>query len=318
MRRWSFPQWIYVLGDHFAISSDLIEEYHARGVQLLLFDLCENLVIRLLQDLSTYYSSKGVDRRSNASPLDISTLDYFDWAKAALTQANQLAENGFDDARRGIEKEERKTQSFIKVRHLSVSGLIQQLQIYKQNASLDSVVVIFVSGLETIWIELDWSIGYVVSCTTATQLKAGLTSAEPSIPAIAVSSSLPSAELLSSPLLLRYYYFSMNHDVMPSKLLTHQNLSHVSSVDQLISELYHKLAEHYREDAIQAAFELRDQQKVQRLLQKSTQCYKQLEEDTAKTLQRYAELLKRNPAAEKQSQENVISTSKPVVGIYHE
>lgn len=299
MRGWSFLQRIYVLGNHFAIPSDLIEQYHTSGVQLLLFDLCDNLVIRLLQDLSTYYASKGVDRRSNASPLDISTLGYFDWAKAAVTQANQLAENSYEDARKEIEKEERKTQSLIKQRQLSVSGIIQQLQIYNQTASLDSVVIIFVNGLETNLIELDWSIGYVVSCTTAAQLETGLMSVEPSTPAIVVSSSSPSDELLSRPLLLHYYYFSSNQDAKLSKLLTHQNLSHVCSVDLLISELYHKLAQHYREDAIQAAFELRDQQKAQRLLQKSTQCYKQLEEDTAKTLQRYAELLKRIPVWDK-------------------
>ena len=66
-------------------------------------------------------------------------------------------------------------------------------------------------------------------------------------------------------------------------------------MDQLMSELHHKLGQHYQNCAVRESFEARDQRKAKGFLEKSKRCYDLLECETEKAMKRYAELLKKTP-----------------------
>ncbi|CAF1309591.1 unnamed protein product, partial [Didymodactylos carnosus] len=282
---------IYILGDYVPRDVDLIHNYQG-SIQILLFDLYKNLLIRILQDISKHYLSKGVDHGHRTSSAAMSALVYFNWAKETAIRANQLSENDFRDHLNDIEKRIDETEKLIKTTQFTDDDTTRRMEMCSLDEDSDSVVIIFIVGLEMELIRLDSGIGQLITCTTNAQLMLDLPNLKSLTPILIVSRTLPSDDLLSRMQLLHYYFFSKPQEPMQSLPTSDRNVSYVYSIDHLMSELYHKLGQHYRKHAFRASLDPEDQHKAKRLLQKSTQCYKLLECDTEKTLKRYAEMLK--------------------------
>ncbi len=82
---YGFIKRIYALGDYM---SEIVDHPPNRDVDTLVFDLHNNLLIHLLQDISKYYLSTGEDYKNSISSSTESALIYFDLAKEMLIHAN--------------------------------------------------------------------------------------------------------------------------------------------------------------------------------------------------------------------------------------
>jgi len=282
---------IYVLGDYISGIFDWVDRYRDQGIYILLFDLHNNLLICVLQDISKHYLSKGEDRKNRISSPANSVI-YFDWAKEMLTRANQIAQNEFKDQLNNIEKYKSETEKFIRQTDVGYD-VEQQIQSYQLEEDSDSVVVIFTVGSEMKLIHLASGIAQLITCSTNEQIVSTINNVKLLSPIIVVSSRLPSDNLLSLTQLLYYYCFSESEESVHSQTKKYSNVTYVSSTDRLMNQLYHKLGQYYRDSAIQASMESHDRGKAKRLLERSTKCYELMKADTEKTLKHYAELLKK-------------------------
>jgi hypothetical protein len=278
---------IYVFGNY---TSQIVDHPQNQGINILLFDRHNNLLIRLLQDISKYYLSKGNECKNSASSSAKSALIYFDWAKQMVTRANQLAQNESKDQLNSIDRYQSETEVLVNQTN-SADDIEQQIEDCQRNEDSDSVAVIFIVGMEVRVIHLASGIAQLVTCTTNDQIASAIDKVKLLSPIIVVSSTLPSDNLLSLDQLLNYYCFleSERSPHIPTK--DSSNVTYVSSIDQLMNQLYRKLGQHYRDSAIQVSRESKDLDKAKRLLNRSTKCYELLKTDTEKTLKRYAELL---------------------------
>ncbi|CAF1430644.1 unnamed protein product [Adineta steineri] len=86
---WSSIKKIYILGNFMSNIVDWMDYYRAHGIDILLFDLHKNLLIRLLQDISQYYLAKGKDLKSHVLSNTNLAVPYFGWAKELMIRANQ-------------------------------------------------------------------------------------------------------------------------------------------------------------------------------------------------------------------------------------
>jgi hypothetical protein len=279
---------IYVLGRP---HPRIVDELFYYNINIFHFDRHNELLIRLLQDISKYYLSKGKDCENSASSSSAkSALIYFDWAKKMVTRANQLAQNQFKDQLNSIDRYQSEMETLIDQTNF-VHGIEQQIKDCQRNEDSDSVAVIFTVGMEVKLIHLVSGIARLVTCTTNDQIVSAIDKMKLSSPIIVVSSTPPSDNLLSLHHLLNYYCLlkSERSSHIPTK--DSSNVTYVTSIDQLMNQLNHKLGQHYRANAIQVSKQPTDLDKAKRLLNRSTKCYELLKTDTQKTLKRYAEIL---------------------------
>ena len=167
----------------------------------------------------------------------------------------------------------------------------ERLRHYQQDEDSDSLAIIFIVGLELRLIHLASGITRLITCATNNQIVSAIRNVKLTAPTIIVSSSIPTDELLSLNQLLYYYCFLKVGQPVPSTTTDYQNIEYVSSIDHLMDQLHQQLGQYYRDAAIRASIESRDQNKAQRLLEKSTQCYQTLKTNSEEILKRYAELL---------------------------
>jgi hypothetical protein len=241
--------------------------------------------------LSRHYLSKGESLKSNISSSSAkSALTYFEWAKEMVIRANQLAETQFKDQLNYIEKYKSRTEKSIRLKDFD-NYVNHQMQSCTFDENLESVAVIFIVGLEVKTIQLNSDIARLITCTTNDQVMPAIMNMKLVTPII-VSSTLPSNDILSGVQLLHYYHYSESNKIVQVSMENDSNVTCVNSIDQLISLLYHKLGQYYRDGALQAAGKSKDREKAKRLLEKSTQCYKLLANDTEEILKRYAVILK--------------------------
>ncbi len=280
-------QGIYVLRGY---TSRIIDYLQIQGINIHQFDRHNELLIRLLQDISKYYLSKGKNCENSASSSVKSSLIYFDLAKEMITRANQLAQNEFKDQLNNIDRYQNDTEMFINQTN-STHDIEQQIEDFQRNEDSDSMAVIFIVGMEVRLIHLAYGIAQLVTCTKNDRIVSTIDKMKLSSPIIVVSSTPPSDNLLSLAQLLNYYYFLKLQGSPQISTKDSSNVTYVSSIDQLMNRLYHKLGQHYRDSAIQISSQSRDLDKAKRLLNRSTKCYELLKTDTEKTLKRYAEIL---------------------------
>lgn len=283
---------IYILGDCSSSIATWFDHYRNKGIDILLSDCHINLVVRLLQDISKHYISKGETCKTSIPSLTSNSLIYFDWAKQMIIRANHLTENQLKSQLDNIEAYKEKTEISINQK-VSDSSIEDRLRHYQQDDDSDSVAIIFIVGLELRLIQLASGITRLITCATDNQIAQAIRSVQLEAPVIIVSSSTPSDELLSLNQLLYYYYFVKSGQSAPSSTINYKNIESISSIDHLMNQLHHRLGQYYRDAAIRASIEFQDQNKAKRLLEKSTQCYKTLKANTEETLKRYAELLKK-------------------------
>jgi hypothetical protein len=279
---------IYILDGYISAIVNWIDQYKNRGIDILLFDVYKDLLIRILQDISKYYLLKGEDQKKPVLSSANAALVYFDWAKKIMICANQLAQNEFKHQLNNIEKYRSEAEQLIREADFDYA-VEQQLQGSQHDEDSDSVAVIFIVGLEMKLVHLTSGIARLITCTTNDQIVSAINKVKLLAPIIVVSTMLPSDKLMSFTQLLYYYCFGKS---IHTSTTQYSNVGYVSSIDHLMNELYHKLGQYYRDSALQASMESKDQNKAKRLLERSTQCYKLLETDTEKTLKRYAEMLK--------------------------
>jgi hypothetical protein len=277
---------VYVLGDY---TSQIVDYPQNQGVNLLLFDSHNDLLIRLLQNISKYYLSKGKDCKNSASSAK-SALIYFDWAEKMVTRRNQLTQNEFKDQSNNIDRYRSETEMLINQTN-STHDTEEQIKDCQGKKDSDSVAIIFIVGMEVRLIYLASSIAQLVTCTTNDQIVSAIDKMKLSSPIIFVSSTPPSDNLLSLAQLLNYYYFLKPEGSPQISTKDSSNVTYVSSIDQLMNHLYHKLGQHYRDSAIQISTKPTDLDKAKHSLNRSTKCYELLKTDTEKTLKRYAEIL---------------------------
>jgi capsular polysaccharide biosynthesis protein len=207
-----------------------------------------------------------------------------------ITRANQIAQNEFKDQLNSIDRYQSETEMLINQTN-ATHDTEQQIEDFQRNEDSDSVAVIFIVGMEVRLIHLASGIARLVTCTTNDRIASAIDKVKLSSPIIVVSSTPPSDNLLSLTQLLNYYYFLKPGRSPQTLTKDSSNVTYVSSIDQLMNQLYHKLGQHYRDSAIQISRQSKDLDKAKRLLNRSTKCYELLKTDTEKTLKRYAEIL---------------------------
>ena len=284
---------IYILGDCTGNIAKWFDHYRNQGIDIRLFDLHTNLLVRLLQDISKHYISKGESCKTSIPSSTNNSLIYFDLAKQMIIRANQLTENQFKNQLNTIDTHKEKAEISINQR-ASDSNVEDCLRTYKNDEDSDSVAIIFIVGLELRLIHLASGITRLITCAANNQIIPAIRTVQLVAPIIIVSTSCPSDELLSLNQLLYYYHLLQPGQSAPSPTTDYGNVGYISTIDHLLDQLHHQLGQYYRDAAIRASVEYQDQNKAKRLLEKSTQCYKTLKANTEETLKKYAEILKKH------------------------
>ncbi|UJR16652.1 hypothetical protein I4U23_003552 [Adineta vaga] len=286
---WKSIKKIYILGDCSSSIANWIDRCRKYDIDVLCFDLSKNLLIRLLQDISQYYRSKGEYlKNQNPSSTDFA-LTYFGRAKEIMTCVARLADNDFKDQIDYIESQQNEVKQSIR-RTNSTIDIEEKLKRHISEEDRDSVAIIFTIGEEIKLIHLDPDIAHIITCESDDQVILSVTNLKISTPIIVVSSTLPTPEILALSQLLNYSFFCKAEQIVNTS-----NVTYVCSIDHLISHLYHKLGQHYRESAFQAfANESKNPKMIMRLLDRSKQCYELLGDDTNKILKHYAKIMEKN------------------------
>lgn len=281
---------IYIFGDCTSSIANWFDHYRNHGIDIRLFDVAMNLLIQLLQDISRHYVSKGENCTKSISSSVHTPLIYFDWAKEMVIRANHLAQNQFESQLKNIAVSTKETEISINQMEYNLD-VEERLRHCQQDEDSDSVAIVFIVGSELRLIHLASGITRCITCTTNNRILSAIRNVKITAPIIIVSSSIPTDELLSLNQLLYYYWVLKVGQTVPSTKTGHQKIEYVSSADCLIDQLHQQLGQYYRDAAIRASIESRDQDKAQRLLEKSTQCYQTMKANSEEILKRYAELL---------------------------
>lgn len=280
---------IYIIDGCITKYINWISQYYQENIDIILFDSYKELSIRILKDISEHYLFKGKNHKEFISSSDNSTLIYFDWAKQITFRAKQITSDHFQDQINNIEKSKNEAENFIK-QIIPNFNIEQQIRNYQLEQDSDSVAIIFIVGLEIQLIDLASDVAKLLTCTNNDQLISTINNLKLLTPIIVVSSSLPSDDLLSLNQLLYYYSFNKSNQ---KSTTNYSKFSYVLSTEHLLNQLNHKLAQYYRDSAIQASTISKDQKKAKRLLERSKKCYQLLQNHTEKTLKRYAEILEK-------------------------
>ncbi|CAF0858890.1 unnamed protein product [Adineta steineri] len=300
-KKWDSIKKIYILGNLTSSIVDWMDHYREHGVDILLFDLHKNLLIRLLQDISQYYLAKGKNLKSHVLSSTNLAVPYFNWAKELMVRANQVTENNFKDQLKNIETHKNAAHKLL-TRTDSSSDVDQQLKSYILEEVGDSVAIIFIIGMDIKLIHQASGIAQLITCTSDDQVVSAIKSVDISTRSIVVSSSVPSDDVLPLAQLLNYYCLLKPEESDKTPMTNYSNVTYVSSMDHLMRQLYHKLGEYYRHSAMQVPVKSENRDKIMRLLDRSTQCYRLLEDDTKKILKQYAELLNKKTDADTSQQ----------------
>ena len=109
---------------------------------------------------------------------------------------------------------------------------------------------------------------------------------------LVIISSTPPGNILSEACLLHFFCIGESRKLVTHPIAIPSKMTCVNSEDQLRNQLYQKLGHYYRESAYHAfVMKSGSQRDIECLLDKSTRCYKLLEDDARAVLKRYAELL---------------------------
>ena len=281
---------IYILSDYIPEIIDSSNNYWNRSITMIVLDSLISILIQILKDISKYYLLKIKDQELLDSLSAESKSIYCDWAKKALMCARKIEEDVFSDQLNEIQMHKSEAKKLIRQR-CPDEDIERQMQSYRLEEDLDSMLVIFIVNLDTKLFHLSSSIARIIACKTNEQVISTISKVKLPTPIIVVSSAVPSTNLLSRVQSL-YYYCLLTSRGDTEKSLANSNVVYAYSVESLMSQLYQKLGEYYRDAAVRMYAESEGQDKAKRLLEKSTHCYKLLESDTEKTLKRYAQLLK--------------------------
>ena len=111
------------------------------------------------------------------------------------------------------------------------------------------MVEIFIIGLEVKLIHLASDIARLITCTTNDQVALAIMNMKLVTPII-VSYTLLFDEILSCILPLHYYSYFRSEGSLQISMKTYPNVPYVNSIDHLMSLLYYKLGQYYRDGAL--------------------------------------------------------------------
>ena len=295
----NFIQSLYVLIESGTNYTEVISGYGSQGIPVQLVDACKSLPIRILHDISKYYFSKGVHQEKDGSATAArDALSYFGFAKQAEAWANRLAgvvHRGYLDE---IEDHINQGKEAMARGQTSDDGttILRQQEVSGSDGDPSSTMRTFIVGLDKVSVQLDSDITRVIRCINNDELILIVSGLDRSTPILVVSSEPVPTQVTAHCKLVHHCCFL--HEAQPASIPKTfvRDKSNVYSMDQLMTELHHKLGQHYQNCAVRESFEKRDQRKAKGFLEKAKQCYDLLERETEKAMKRYAELLKKTSA----------------------
>lgn len=271
---------IYILGNCFNEIIKLINDYAKMNIQIQVFSIYEKLLSNLLEDISQSYISKGAE----------SDLIYFDWAKELVIRTRQIKEDQINQQLDNINQQKQQKNKLIQQSNFS-NNLEQQIRSYLHNEDSDHIIMIFYVQLKIQPIDFDNDLARILSCQTTEQVISLVRKIQLKNPIIIVSTESPSDEVLTL-CQLRFYFYLLNpNQLVDNSKQNTSNICYVFSKEHILNELYNKLGEYYRDTAIQLSMESDDQDTPDRLLERSTKCYKLLQNDIEKIIKEYKKLL---------------------------
>ena len=271
-----FIHLLYVLTGSGTKYVDVLNSYGSQGILVKIVDVCESLPIRILHDISRYYFSKGVHQEKDGTAAAArDALAYFNFAKRTGTWTNQLT--GFvnqDYYLNEIENHINHAKDAMTRGQCSDGGKMtrRHQQIFSNDEDSDLLLRIFIIGLSTASAQLDSDIGRLIQCPDNDEF-IRIVSQDwiRSTPILVVSSEPVPIQVTrtleaGTPLLFLGRITTCKSSQRCSIARREQCLY---SMDQLMTELYHKLGQHYQNCAVRESFEARDQRKAKGFLEKS-------------------------------------------------
>ena len=294
----NFIHSLYVLTGSGIKYADVITAYGSEGIPVQLVDACKTLPIRILHDISKHYFLKGVHQEKGGSTAAArDALSFFGFAKQAEAWANQLTEVVHRGYLSEIDNHISQAKDAMARGQISDDGatILRQQEVSGSDGDPSSTMRTFIVGLDKVSVQLDSDITRVIRCINNDELILIVSGLDRSTPILVVSSEpVPTQVTRNCKLVHHCCFLDGTRPVSIPKTFV-RDKSNVYSMDQLVSELHHKLGQHYQNCAVRESFEKRDQRKAKGFLEKSKRCYDLLECETKKTMKRYAELLKKTP-----------------------
>ena len=291
---WPSIKKVYVFGEYYIRDADRLSEHRRRGVQIAVFELFDDLIIRLLRDLSLYYSSKAEHQKKLVVSGVRPAFTCFDRSKSIEAKIHELQTTNHESRMKAIERGSQESKQFGLQASAHGRSLEQQLQLYNEADDQNSIVLLVFIGYDSVPLQVDLDIGYTIRCKTIHQWKSARPTLRPSTYAIVVSSEVIGDDVPSHGQLIRSYFFPspLAETKAPNNLP--RNMTYASTLARLVNELHHQLGQHYRKRAMALSQKPNNTEAAKSLLQKSTKCYQLLKSEAEKAIKHYDELLKTN------------------------
>ncbi|CAF1076810.1 unnamed protein product [Adineta ricciae] len=190
----------------------------------------------------------------------------------------------------GVKLHQNQPKSFIKTPCSNID--VQQHAEHSVNIQeRDHVMVAIIMDPDITFPAVDASIAQTKVYQDEEQMLSDLNQSNVCAPLVVISST-PPENILSEARLLHFFCMYGSEKLVTHPIVIPSKMICINSEDHLRNQLYQKLGQYYRDIAYHAfATNSRSQRDIECLLDKSTQCYKLLEDDARAVLNRYAKLL---------------------------